>query len=322
MTRAYIDPDLRPVLDAVPPLEFTAETLTGIRAAMADMFAQAQAPTPAAPAVVEAFEVPGPDGAPPVRVVSYRPARDDAVRPAILHIHGGGFVLGSPEMADAANRRLAAELQCRIVSVDYRLAPETSFPGAVEDCYAALQWLHAQAGVLRVDPQRIGVKGESAGGGLAAALALLARDRGGPAIAFQHLTYPMLDDRTVIDPHPNPFTGEYMWTRAYNRFGWSSLVGTGVGGEGVSPYAAPARATDLAGLPPAFLAVGGLDLFLDENLAYAHRLAQAGVPVELHLYPGAFHGFEMAAEARVTLEAGRIGDAALRRSLEAGKGEA
>lgn len=319
MTRAYIDPDLRPALGAVPPLEFTTETLPGIRAAMADMFAQAQAQAPIAPAVVEAFTVPGPDGAPPVRVVSYRPAQHDAVMPAILHIHGGGFVLGSPEMADTSNRRLAADLGCRIISVDYRLAPETPFPGAVEDCYAVLRWLNAQASVLRVDPRRIGVKGESAGGGLAAALALLARDRGGPAIAFQHLTYPMLDDRTVSEPDPNPFTGEFMWTRDYNRFGWSSLVGPGVGGEGVLPYAAAARATDLAGLPPAFLIVGGLDLFLDENFTYAHRLARAGVPVELHLYPGAFHGFEMVTDARVTLQAERIGDAALRRSLEAEK---
>ena len=153
-------------------------------------------------------------------------------------------------------------------------------------------------------------------GGLAAALALLARDRKGPAIRFQHLTYPMLDDRTVTDPDPNPFTGEYMWTRAYNRFAWSSLLGHAAGGEGVSPYAAAARAPDLAGLPPAFLAVGGLDLFLEENLAYARRLTRAGVPVELHLYPGAFHGFEMVADARVSHKAERIGDEALLRSLE------
>ena len=256
MTNAYIDPELRPALDAVPPMEFTAEALPGIRLAVAGMYAQAQ--EPAAPAVVEGFTVPGPQGAPPVRVVSYRPAQDAAVTPAILHIHGGGFVLGSPEMADATHRRLAVELGCRIVSVDYRLAPETPFPGAIEDCYTALRWLHESAAVLRVDTRRVGVKGESAGGGLAAALALLARDRKGPAIRFQHLTYPMLDDRTVTDPNPNPFTGEYMWTRAYDRFAWSSLLGHAAGGEGVSPYAAAARAPDLAGLPPAFLAVGGL----------------------------------------------------------------
>ncbi len=313
MTEAYIDPELRPALDAVPPMDFTAEALPGIRLAMAGMFAQA----PAGLALMENFTVPGPQGAPPVRVVSYRPAQVHAVLPAILHIHGGGFVLGSPEMADATNRRLAMELGCRIISVDYRLAPETPFPGAIEDCYAALRWLHSQAAMLRVDPQRIGVKGESAGGGLAAALALLARDRRGPAIRFQHLTYPMLDDRTVSDPDPNPFTGQTMWTRAYNRFGWSSLLGHAAGGAGVSPYAAAARALDLAGLPPAFIAVGGLDLFLDENLVYARRLTRAGVPVELHLYPGAFHGFEIAADARVSRRAERIGDEALRRSLEA-----
>ena len=315
MTQAYVDPDLRPALDAVPPFEFTLEALPGIRQAIAAMFAQAAGSAPAAAVIVETFTVPGPDAAPPVPVVSYRPAQVDAITAAILHIHGGGFVLGSPAMADATNRRLAAELGSRIVSVDYRLAPETPFPGAIEDCYAALRWLHASAEELKVDPRRIGVKGESAGGGLAAALALLARNRGGPGLAFQHLTYPMLDDRTVVEPDSNRFTGEYMWTRAHNRFGWSSLVGPGVGGAGVSPYAAPARAADLAGLPPAFIAVGGLDLFLDENLAYAHRLARAGVPVELHLYPGAFHGFEMTAEARVSRRAERIDDEALRRSL-------
>ncbi len=315
MIEAYIDPDLRPALDTVPPMEFTAQALPGIRLAMAGMFAKAQ--EAAAPAVVESFTVPGPQGAPPVRVVSYRPVRDDMLTPAILHIHGGGFVLGSPEMADATNRRLSSEFGCRVVSVDYRLAPETAFPGAIEDCYAALRWLHDSADALRVDPQCIGVKGESAGGGLAAALALLARDLGGPAIRFQHLTYPMLDDRTVSDPNPNPFTGQHMWTREYNRFGWSSLLGHSGGGEGVSPYAAAARAPDLAGLPPAFIAVGGLDLFLEENLAYARRLTQAGVPVEFHLYPGAFHGFEMVADARVSRRAERISDEALRRSLEA-----
>ena len=199
------------------------------------MFAQAQ--EPAAPAVVEGFTVPGPQGAPLIRVVSYRPAQDDAVTPAILHIHGGGFVLASPEMADATHRRPAVELGCRIVSVDHRLAPETPFPGAIEDCYAALRWLHESAAVLRVDTPRVGVKGESAGGGLAAALALLARDRKGPAIRFQHLSYPMLDDRTVTDP--NPFTGEYMWTRTYNRFAWSSLLGHAAVGEASRPMPPP-----------------------------------------------------------------------------------
>ncbi len=315
MSDAYLDPDLRPLLDAVPNVEFTAETLPQIRVAMTAMFAQT--PPPAVKAIVEDFTIPGPEGAPPVRVVSYRPPGGALITPAILHIHGGGFVVGSPAMADAANQRLAVEFGCRVLSVDYRLAPETPFPGAIEDCYAALRWLHDSAAALGVDPHRIGIKGESAGGGLAAALALLARDRGGPAIRFQHLTYPMLDDRTVTDSEPNPFTGEYMWTRAYNRFGWSSLLGHAAGEGEVSPYAAAARAPDLAGLPPAFLSVGGLDLFLDENLTYAGRLARACVPVELHLYPGAFHGFDMATDVRVSRRAQQASDEALRRSLEA-----
>ncbi len=314
MTDAYLDPDLQPLLEAVPEMEFTAETLPAIRIAMATMFAQT--PPPAVKSIVEELTVPGPEGAPPVRVVSYCPPHGDTITPAILHIHGGGFVVGSPAMADAANQRLAVEFGCRVVSVDYRLAPETPFPGAVEDCYAALRWLHDSAAALNVDPHRIGIKGESAGGGLAAALALLARDRGGPPIRFQHLTYPMLDDRTVTDTDPNRFTGDYMWTRAYNRFGWSALLGHPAGLGEVSPYAAAARACDLAGLPPAFLSVGGLDLFLDENLAYANRLSRAGVPVELHLYPGAFHGFDMAADVLVSRRAQRTSDEALHRSLQ------
>ncbi len=244
------------------------------------------------------------------------PTRSDgSLNGALLHIHGGGYVLGLAESNDPDNRLLARELGCVVVSVNYRLAPETAHPGPVEDCYAALVWLATHADELGVDPARIGVKGESAGGGLAAGLALLARDRGGPALAFQHLVYPMIDDRTAVTDDPHPYAGEYVWTPASNRFGWASLLGVEPGGPDVSPYAAAARATDLTGLPPAFLAMGALDLFLDEDLDYARRLTRAGVPVELHVYAGAFHGFYSAPQASVTQQANRDGLEALRRAL-------
>jgi triacylglycerol lipase len=242
----------------------------------------------------------------------------DAALPAVLHIHGGGYVVGSAEMTDLSNRRLAADVNCAVFSVDYRLAPETPHPGPVEDCYAALKWLHGNAAVLQVDRTRIAVKGESAGGGLAAALALLARDRAEVSLVHQHLIYPMIDDRTgadnSVDAHP--FVGDYLWTAVHNRFGWASLLGVPPGTAGISPYAAAARAENLDGLPPSFISVGALDLFLEEDLEYARRLTRAGISVELHVYPGAFHGFDIAPQsARVAVAAARDSADALRRAL-------
>ena len=172
--------------------------------------------------------------------------------------------------------------------------------GQVEDCYAALQWLHAHAKELGVDAAWIAIGGASAGGGLAAGLALLTRDRGEVPLAFQLLIYPMLNDRTVAAAESHLYTGEYIWTPEANRFGWTALLGQEPGGPDVSPYAAAARAEHLEGLPPAFLSVGTLDLVLEEDLEYARRLMRAGVPTELHIYPGAYHGFNMVVGAKVT----------------------
>ena len=196
-------------------------------------------------------------------------------------------------MDTSRDQLLAEEMDCVVVAVDYRLAPETVFPGAIEDCYAALRWLHSHASELGVDPWRIIVGGESAGGGLAAALALLARDRSEVPIAAQMLVYPMIDDRTGIRGELAPYAGEFFWTPSSNRFGWEALLGEAPGGENVSPYAAAARAADLSGLPPTFICVPTLDLFLEENIDYARRLVRAGVLTELHVYPGAYHGFDM-----------------------------
>jgi acetyl esterase/lipase len=194
---------------------------------------------------------------------------------------------------------LASTLGCLVFSVDYRLAPETQYPGAVEDGYCALKWLHKNAGMLQVDPQRITVIGESAGGGLAAALTILARDRGEYSIASQVLAYPMLDDRPSTTKGYSCI-GEHVWTRENNRFGWSSYLGAMFDSDVVPPSAAPARCSNFRNLPPAYIACGSLDLFVVENLAYAGALIRCGIPVELRTYPGAFHGFDLIETAGVS----------------------
>jgi acetyl esterase/lipase len=195
------------------------------------------------------------------------------------------------------------------------LAPEHPFPAPVEDCYVGLKWLFAHANQLGVEPSRIAIGGASGGGGLAAGLALLARDRGEVQVAFQLLIYPMIDDRNVT-PASYAITDPRMWNRESNRLGWKAYLGRDGGGADVSPYAAAARATDLANLPPAYIPVGALDLFVDEDIEYAQRLIQAGVPTELHVYPGAFHGFDLfAPSAMVSKQFKADRDSALKRAL-------
>lgn len=309
-----VDPELRPFLAAIPVVDFTTKSIMEIREGL-DLGAFAIAPRDDLPVAVEVMTIPGPPDNAAIRVFTYRPRGAAAPLPAILHIHAGGYVLGSPILMDAYNREISAHLGCAIFSVSYRLAPETAFPGAVEDCYAALSWLVANARSLGVDPARIGVKGESAGGGLAAALALLARDRGEYKLAFQNLMAPMLDDRTCLRADVSPYVGALAWTPEQNSFGWASLLGSAPGGADVSHYAAPARAASLAGLPPTFISVGALDLFLEENLDYARRLAIAGAPIELHVYPGAFHGFDMMPTPAVSISARQASEDALRRGF-------
>ena len=264
---------------------------------------------------VVVHSISGTEGSGEIAIWFYRPRGVAGSLPCIFHIHGGGFVLGDAAHLEQTHRRLSARLNCCIASVNYRLAPETRQPGQVEDCYTALAWLFGQASSLGVDPAAIGVAGESAGGGLAAALSLLVRDRGAYRRKFQHLIYPMLDDRTCVDPEPHQFAGEHIWTPGNNAFGWSSILGGPPGGPDVSVYAAPARASDLSGLPPTFLAVGALDLFIDEDLEYGRRLIRAGVPVELHVYPGAFHAFDVSPTAAVSNRMRHDSFAALARAL-------
>ena len=225
---------------------------------------------------------------PQVSVRVHREKSASGKLPCIYWMHGGGLILGSNRGDDPRFDRWCPRLGCVGASVDYALAPESRYPGPLEDCYAGLQWLHAHADELGIDATRIGIGGASAGAGLAAGLALLARDRGELPVAFQALIYPMIDDRqiTVSSQWNDP-----VWPPVANRYGWDSYLGD-LTGDAVPYYAAAARATELRGLPPTYLSVGALDGFADEDIDYANRLRHAGVPVELHVYPGAPHGFD------------------------------
>lgn len=287
-----VDPELLPALQGFLAALGGGLNLSDIPTLRGLMGAGAPTGLPVLEGVaVEEQRVPRPEGEDPVRVRIYRPAAQSGVLPALLWIHGGGYVLGNVEQDDLFAKNVVTTVDCVVVSVDYRLAPEHPFPAPLEDCYAALRWLARNAGELRVDPARIAIGGASAGGGLAAGLALLARDRAEVKPVLQLLIYPMIDDRNV-EPPSDTLPDTLLWSRENNRIGWRCYLGREPGGEGVPAYAAAFRAQALSGLPPAYIGVGELDLFLDENLEYAQRLLRAGVPTDLHVYPAAFHGFE------------------------------
>jgi acetyl esterase/lipase len=314
-TIRQVDSQLVPPSGQIPSPNFQTATLSEVRESM---LAKAVASLPSDnPSVsVKTVRVPGLNSAPDVRVLAYRPTAAEGLLPALVHLHGGGYVVGSPERKGAEHRKLAIDLGCAIYSVDYRLAPEIPFPGGIEDCYAVVKWLHSNASQLEIDATRIGVMGESAGGGLAASLALMVRDRGEFSLAFQQLISPMLDDRTAFNADLNPLAGEFAWTRQDNAFGWASLLGSSVGEPDVSPYAAAARADNLKGLPPTFISIAVLDLLMEEELEYARRLVRAGVPLELHVYPGTYHGFVPSfPETAVSIVAERDSREALRRTF-------
>lgn len=253
--------------------------------------------------LVEERTVPGPQGVPDIALLICRPAAATFPTPAIYHTHGGGMILGDYRTGLEDQLNLAQSIGAAVVSVEYRLAPEAPHPAPVEDCYAGLVWTAEHADELNIDPDRIVITGASAGGGLAAAVALLARDRGGPALFGQMLLCPMLDDRNDT-PSAVQMAGLGVWTQADNAFGWDALLGAARGSDAVPPYAAPARATDLSGLPPAFIDVGSAETFRDEDVTYASRIWQAGGRAELHVWPGGFHGFDiMAPDAAVSQDA-------------------
>lgn len=288
-SKHLVDPAYAPLLE-MPPITIDPETLPGVREVIVELY-RAMAPERGAPRTAMA---PGRDGAPDVHLRIYAPAGAQGKKPAVYYIHGGGFVLGTAAMVDNLCWRMADEQDAVVVAVDYRLAPEASFPGPLEDCYAGLAWLFANGESLGADLSRVVVMGDSAGGGLAAALSLLARDRGEYKLSAQLLLYPMLDHRAggEADVYGNPLTGEFSWTRQANRFSWAAMQGDYDMRDDRLGYFSPARATNLAGLPPTFIGVGSLDLFLDEDMNFAGRLARAGVPVECHVYPGAIHACE------------------------------
>jgi acetyl esterase/lipase len=264
---------------------------------------------------VEERAVPGPEGAPDVSLLVCRPTAATAPTAAIYHIHGGGMIIGDNRSGMLEMLDYAEEFGLAVVSVEYRLAPETPHPGPVEDCYAGLVWTAEHAAELGIDPARIVVGGASAGGGLSAAVALMARDRGGPELLGQLLIYPMLDDRNDT-PSAIQMAGLGVWDRTANDTGWTALLGDARGGPDVSPYAAPARETDLSGLPPAFIDVGSAETFRDEDVAYASRIWQAGGIAELHVWHGCFHGFDgLAPQAAVSQEARAARSRWLRRLL-------
>jgi acetyl esterase/lipase len=312
---AYVHPEFRTALEAMtklagsfPPMNST--TLPKMRQMM-NSFGRPVLPSPP----VTERTIPGPSGAPPVRVFVVGNSSGGS-KPAVLHMHGGGYVLGSAAGSRRDIQDLAAALDCVAVSVEYRLAPETPFPGSLEDNYAALRWISTNAKELGIDVKRIAIKGESAGGGHAAALAIAARDRGEFPICLQVLIYPMLDDRTGSSRPMPPFLGRFIWTAEQNRFGWQSLLGVPPGSPEVPPNSVPARVSNLIGIAPAFIGVGSIDLFAPEDVDYAQRLIAAGVSVELNVVPGGFHGFDgIAAKASLSRQFEHTWQEALRRAF-------
>jgi acetyl esterase/lipase len=294
MTPPPFDPELGAALPAITemiPAALTADLIPALRAG-----GPLGAPTDddlrrEGKFTLEERTVPGLDGDPDISLLILRPTAATGTLGCVYFTHGGGMIIGDNRTGVLEALDWAEEFGLVVVSVEYRLAPETPHPGPINDCYAGLTWTADHADELGYEPGRLIVAGGSAGGGLAAALALMARDKGGPALAGQMLIYPMLDDRN--DTYSSrQMAGRGIWDSTANDTGWTALLGSARGGPDVSPYAAPARETDLSNLPPAFIDVGSAETFRDEDVAYANRIWQAGGRAELHVWPGAFHGFD------------------------------
>jgi acetyl esterase len=310
-----IDPELAAVIELLPKIDLVDPVAA--RQAFEEILVAITFDIPGIETLqIDDRRVPGLDGDPDVPVRVYRPvgAMAAARVPGILMIHGGGFVIGSIESEHAGAALLAIGTGAVVVSVDYRLAPEHPYPAGLHDCYAALSYLHAEAEALGVDPARVALSGASAGGGLAAATALLARDRGGPPICFQMLQIPELDDRLETGSM-RTFVDSPMWNRPLAVQSWQAYLGPLYGAADVPYYAAPARAADLSGLPPAYISTAENDPLRDEGITYAQRLLQAGVSVELHQFPGTFHGSALVTTAAVSKRAQRESALVLRQAL-------
>jgi acetyl esterase/lipase len=293
VTLQDLDPEIAAVVGDIP--------LTGLNRDVLPLYRQELPPPPLSDAVTRTDRtVPG-DPEVPVRI--HRTLGSEGPLPCVYSIHGGGYVIGSYAMDDTRFDRWCPAVGIVGVSVEYRLAPEAAYPDPLEDCYRGLKWVYDNAAELGVDRTRIGVSGISAGGGLAASLALLARDRGEVPLAFQLLDCPMLDDRQQTSS--SRLDGLAVWSRESNEFGWRCYLGDRYGTDDVPYTAAPARCEDLSGLPPSFVSVGTVDGFRDEDIDYAMRLNQAGIPCELHVYPGAPHGYQLAVDSAVVRQSER-----------------
>lgn len=311
-----VHPELREVFAVMPGMPITQESIEGIRAGIAQQISQLRSSSSPNVETTEKF-VPGTEGNPEVRVLIHRPKAQTDVLPGIYYIHGGGYILGTAEMFSSGCEHYAEQFNCVVVNVDYRLAPEHPYPAPIEDCYSGLKWFAENATELNVDPERIVVVGASAGGGLTAALSLLARDRKGPKIAAQFPLYPMIDDRCNT-PSNEEITDERVWNGIGNRAAWDMYLGDFKDADDVPIYAAPARAEDYSDLPPTFTCIGDLDPFRDETITYVQRLRQCGVPVEFHLYPGGFHGFEgFVPQASISQQLTSTFESALKNTLHA-----
>lgn len=310
---SLVDPEFLPALKQFPAVDLSAEIVRKFRQSPSMPSLPGPAPQP-----VERH-IPGPPGAPEVRLWVVDPAPAEKSKPVLLHMHGGGFMMPDPWLLPRL-QGIATDCHCVVVSVDYRLAPETRYPGSLEDNYAALKWVHAHAAELGIDRSRIAVGGESAGGGHAASLAIHARDRNEVPIVFQLLIYPGLDDRTGSTRPAPPAVGHFMWNASANRLAWSSLLGVPAGSSRVPAAAVPARVASVAGLPPAWIGVGALDLFVEEDMEYARRLVHAGVATELLVVRGAFHGFDLVVpDAEASKQFSASWKSALRKAFATGK---
>lgn len=305
------DPELAPLVPLLPTEAF--EDVPAARAGFDALIGPLNEQVDTTGIAITDVEVPGPDGPVPARLYAPEGAAPAGGRPALLDLHGGGFAIGSIAMEHAFATVVARQLGAVVVTPEYRLAPEHPFPAGLEDCYATLVWMHAQSDALGIDPTRVGVGGQSAGGGLSAAVALLARDRNGPALCFQFLGIPEIDHR-LETASMRAFTDTPLWNRPNAVLSWEYYLGGDT--TDVSPYASPALAEDLAGLPPAYVTTMEFDPLRDEGIDYALRLLQAGVSVELHSFPGTFHGSALIPTAAVS----RRGEAELLVALRRGLG--
>ena len=312
---SYVDPELAVELRKYPPIETpNAQNLATMRAADKNSLVMSEPELRP-----RKMTIPGPTQVGDVTVLVVDPKPDQRNRPAVIYIHGGGFIVGHADTNLRLLQKAARATGALTVSVDYSLAPEARFPVAMEQSYATLAWLHRNSARLGIDPTRIAVMGDSAGGAHAASLTIAARDRGEFPIAYQCLIYPALDDRTG-STHQMPLSmGHFLATPEYVRFAWSALLGRPAGSPSPPRGSVPARVKDLSGLPPAFIGVGSIDLLCDEGIEYARRLALTGISTELFIVPGAYHGFDIVApNAKLTLQFYNVWQNALRRGLGLG----